>query len=175
MLFLCERLWNLLLEYNSLPWVTFLIELPVSHRYHTRPIIVPQLAVRSMVSHEPVSCPWWTATWLDLMQAVKLLCAHEYSTPTYPGDTALQQLPLTPSVFSPCSGSRWRLYIERLLLMLDHMPNRKGQTGCSHPYVTNLLGGPFCCTWVEITGGRGNILPGLIFSNYCFSHRVWHQ
>lgn len=56
--------------------------------------------------------------------------------------------------------------------MPDHMTNRKGQTGCSHPYVTNLLGGPFCCTWVEITGGRGNILPGLIFSNYCFSHSL---
>lgn len=90
------------------------------------------------------------------------------AVPACPGDTALQQLPLTPSVFSPCSESCWRLSIERLLLMPDHMANRKGQTGCSHPYVTNLLGGPFCCTWVEITGGRGNILPGLIFSKYFF-------
>lgn len=75
---------------------------------------------------------------------------------------------LTPSVFSLFSESHWRLYIERFLLMPDHMANRKGQTGCSHPYVTNWLGGPLCCTWVEITGGRRNILPGLIFSNYCF-------
>lgn len=52
--------------------------------------------------------------------------------------------------------------------MPDHMANRKSQTGCSHPYITNRLGGPLCCTWVEITAGRGNILPGLIFSNYCF-------
>lgn len=115
----------------------------------------------SMVSHKPVSCPW---SYADSQAAVHSWVQHACMSRRY----CFAAVALTPSVFSPCSESHWRLYIERFLLMPDHMANRKSQTGCSHPYITNWLGGPLCCTWVEITAGRGNILPGLIFSNCCF-------